>query len=131
MPRVACILLFFELGKAEAGVVVDGLGGECVEAFGIFAELIDQLTKIVAGNASSVEKGRQVVIINPADEADVRIVGAQGDGPIHAIAAGHEVAEFSWANKSVAAGEGVGTAEVDEKDTVFGLFGGKFFEPGD
>ena len=87
MPGVAGIFFFFELGKAEASVVVDSLGGKRVEAFGILAELIDQCAEVVAGDASAIEDGGQVVVIDSADEADVGVLGSEGDGPIHAIAA--------------------------------------------
>ncbi len=87
MPRASGIFFFFELGKAKACVVVDGLGGKRVEAFGILAELIDEFTEVVAGDASAIEYGGQVVVIDSADEADVGVFGAKGDGSIHAIAA--------------------------------------------
>ena len=86
MPGAAGIFLFFELGKAEASVVVDSLGGKGVEAFGILAELIDEFTLVVAGDTSAIEESGQVVVFDSADEANVGVFGAEGDGPIHAIA---------------------------------------------
>ena len=85
-------MFFFELGEAETGVVVDGLGGEGIEAVRGFGQLIDQFAKVIAGDATAIKHGREVVVINRADETDIGITGPNGDGPIHAVATRHEVA---------------------------------------
>ena len=83
--------------------------------------------------AAAEEQGKQMPeeIEKRGDEADVGIVRPHGDGAVHAIAPGHEVTELAGADESIPAGQGVGTAEIDEEDAVIGLFGGEFLEPGD
>ena len=92
MEGVSGILFFFELGEAETGVVVDSLGGKGIEAVRGFGQLIDQFAKVIAGDAAAIKHGREVVVINRADETDIGILGSNGDGPIHAVATRHEVA---------------------------------------
>ena len=79
---------------------------------------------------AEVRKRGEMIIVDRADEADVGIVRAHGNGPVHAVAAGHKETELAGADESIAAGEGVGTAEVDEEDSVVRLLGSEFLEPG-
>ena len=129
-PGGAGVGLLFQLGEAEAGIVVDGEGGETVDDFGILGELVDELAEVVASDAPAVEDGGEMVIVDGANEADVGIVRAHGNGPVHAVAAGHKETELAGSDEGIAAGEGVGTAEVDEEDSVVRLLGSEFLEPG-
>jgi hypothetical protein len=70
-----------------------------------------------------------VIVIDGTDEADVGVVGADGNGAVHAVATCHEVAKFARANEGISTCEGVGASEIDEKDSVVWLFGGEFLEP--
>ena len=120
-------MFFFELGEAETGVVVDGLGGKGIEAARGFGQLIDQFPKVIAGDAAAIEHGREMVVIDGADESDIGIIGPNGDGAVHAVATRHEITKFSRADKGVAAGESVSAAEIDQENAVIGLLGGEFF----
>ena len=72
-----------------------------------------------------------MIIVDRPNEADIGIVGSHGDGPIHAVPTGHQIAKFSRSNEGVPAGKGIGAAQINEQDPVVGLFGCQFFQPSD
>lgn len=131
MEGVSRIIFFFELGKAEAGIVVDGLRGEGVEASGRLGKLIDKFSEIVPRDAAAVEHSREVIVIYSPDKANVGVRGTNGDGAVHTIATGHEITKLAGSDKGIPAGEGVSATEINEEDTIIGLLGGEFLQPGD
>ena len=129
LERVPRIFFFLKLGEAETGIVVNGLGGEGIQTGGVFGELIDKSSEVVPCDAAPIKHRREVIVIDGTNEADVGVVGADGNGAVHAVATCHEVAKFTRANEGISTCEGVGASEIDEKDSVVWLFGGEFLEP--